>query len=181
MPRAELPRAAKLLWQAYASGEVSDADAAELSSLIEQQKAPQRSLHRAKAGSRPRTPESLLRRRRWTAAGRLPPQIACQFTMGETAVLALVAAEVAKRGDCRLTIGNIAAVAGVSLSTARNALRTARLLGLLTSEQRRVARRRMTRTSSGSSLPEWWPPGSASTPGRRRGCKFPKAGTHTRS
>jgi hypothetical protein len=52
-------------------------------------------------------------RRRWCASGRLPPQLACQFTQAENAALAVVAAEVARTGDCQLPIGQIAVRAGV--------------------------------------------------------------------
>lgn len=76
-------------------------------------------------------------RRRWVASGRLPPQLATQFTLAEQAVLAVVAAKTAKRGDCRLANEHLAAVAGVSRSTVRGTLRRARALGLLTIEERR--------------------------------------------
>ncbi len=89
-------------------------------------------------GSRPRTDASLERRRRWAASGRLPPAIAARFTAGEQAVLALVAAETARRKDCRLAIEHIAAITGVGRSTVKNALREARRLGLITIEERKV-------------------------------------------
>ena len=80
------------------------------------------------------------RRRRWAASGRLPPAIAARFTLAEQAVLAVVAVEFTKRGDCRLAVGHIAAVAGVSETMVRNAIRQARTHGLLTVEERRLAR-----------------------------------------
>ena len=95
---------------------------------------------RSRAGSRPRTDTSMERRRRWAASGRLPPGIAAQFTLAEQAALAVVAVEVAKRGDCRLCHEHVAAAAGVSRSTVKAALRQARVLGLLTIEERRLAR-----------------------------------------
>jgi hypothetical protein len=49
-----------------------------------------------------------------------------------------VAAEVARRKDCRLSIENMAAVAGVCRSTVKNAMREARQLGLLTVEERQI-------------------------------------------
>jgi hypothetical protein len=78
------------------------------------------------------------RRRSWAAAGRLPPQLAARFTLAEAAVLAVVSMEVAKHGACTLTIGHIAAVAGVSETTVRNAMREAQGLGLLRVEERRL-------------------------------------------
>lgn len=89
-------------------------------------------------GSRPRTDASLERRRRWAASGRLPPALATKFTPGEQAALSLVAAETARRGDCRLAIEHMAALAGVSRSTVKAAIREAKKLGLLTVEERRI-------------------------------------------
>ena len=94
----------------------------------------------ARTGSRPRTPESMSRRRRWAAAGYLPPALAQAFTAGEQAVLAVVALEVGKRGACSLALGHVAALAGVSMTTAKRALRQAKLLGLVTVEERRLSR-----------------------------------------
>ena len=80
------------------------------------------------------------RRRRWAASGCLPPAIAARFTLAEQSALAVIAAENRKRGDCRLTNGELADVAGVSISTARNAVRVARALGLISvTERRRTA------------------------------------------
>jgi hypothetical protein len=91
-----------------------------------------------RTGSRPRTPESLPRRRRWAAAGYLPTQMAAQFTAAEQAVLGVVAMEVGKRGTCTLAVGSIAALAGVCATVVKRALRQARLLGLVTVEERRL-------------------------------------------
>jgi hypothetical protein len=55
-PRAELPTVSGLLWKAYAAGQVTEADAADLSSLIEARKAlpsPQKPVQR-RLGSRQR-------------------------------------------------------------------------------------------------------------------------------
>ena len=54
-------------------------------------------------------------------------------------MLAVVAAEVLRHSACTLTIGHIAALAGVSETTVRNALRAARGLGLVMIEERRVS------------------------------------------
>nr|WP_246757449.1 helix-turn-helix domain-containing protein [Methylobacterium sp. OT2] len=146
-PRAALPAITAALWRAYGEGKVSEAEAEALSAAIEARRGAPRAAEgptlaqaatRAARGSRPRTDGSMERRRRWAASGRLPPQLAARFTLAEQAVLALVAAETTRRGDCRLTVGNIAAVAGVSETTARNALREARRLGVLTIEERRL-------------------------------------------
>jgi hypothetical protein len=111
-PRAELHTMSGLLWRAFAAGQVSEAEASALSDLIEAKRAmpapPPRP--RLRVGSRPRTPESLARRRRWAASGALPPALASRFTLAEQAVLAVVAAEHQAHGRCALTIGHIAAL-----------------------------------------------------------------------
>ena len=77
------------------------------------------------------------RRRSWAASSRLPPKIACRFTLAEQAVLAVVAVEVARKGDCTLTLEHIAALAGVCRTTVKNARREALGLGLVRIEERR--------------------------------------------
>jgi hypothetical protein len=111
------------------------------------------------------------RRRRWVASGRLPPGIAARFTMAEAAVLAVIAVEVAKGGACTLTIGHIAALAGVSETSVRNALRQARGLGLLTIEERRLTAWRNASNVVRIVSPEWqvWLRLGRSQGG---GCKF---------
>jgi hypothetical protein len=93
---------------------------------------------RRAVGSRPRTDASLERRRRWAASGRLRPGLAARFTLAGQAVLALVDAEVVRRKDCRLAVGHLAAIVGVTETTVRNAIREAVKLGLVTVEERRV-------------------------------------------
>ena len=139
-PRAELPTVSGLLWRAYAAGQVSEDQASELSEMIEARRAlpaAQKPAQR-RLGSRPRSPALMGRRRRWAASGCLPPALAARFTLAETAVLAVLAAETRKRGDCRLTNGELADVAGVSVTTVKNALRAARALGLISVEERRL-------------------------------------------
>src|SRR3954454_24250690 len=140
-PRCELTKISALLWKACAAGQVSEAEAAALSEAIELKRAlppPQKPVQR-RFSSRPRSPASLERRRRWAASGALPPQLACRFTLAEQAVLAVVSAEVRQHGACTLTIGHIAALAGVCGQTVRNALRVAQQLGFVHVEQRRVS------------------------------------------
>ncbi|XYD10160.1 hypothetical protein R1A27_06505 [Methylobacterium sp. NMS12] len=78
------------------------------------------------------------RRRHWAAAGFLPPKLAAGFTLGEQAVLAVLGKHIAARGRCTLAMGAIAALAGVSITTAKRAMRQAVLVGLITIELRRV-------------------------------------------
>jgi hypothetical protein len=168
-PRAALPAITAALWRAYGEGNISEAEAESLSALIETRRTstdhriPGSAGHargpqtkpRAGVGSRPRTNASLERRRRWAASGWLPPSLAARFTLAELAVLSLVAAETQKRGGCRLPIGHLAAVAGVSKSTVRNAVREAQKLGLLTVEERRLAAWRNDSNIIRIISPEW--------------------------
>lgn len=157
-PRAALPAVAKAMWSAFAAGQITEAEAEALSALIEARQTKHETIShlpgkgmvisaipsdrqnrpRTGVGSRPRTDASLERRRRWAASGRLPPSLASRFTLAEHAVMALIAAEIARRGDCRLSVPHLAAVVGVAETTVRNAIREARKLGLLTVEERRV-------------------------------------------
>ena len=69
----------------------------------------------------------------------MPPALACRFTLAEQAVLAVVAAEVARHGRCTLVIDHIAALAGVSRATVKRALREAQRLSLVRIEERRLS------------------------------------------
>ena len=60
-----------------------------------------------------------------------------RFNRKELSALAVVTAECAQRGACALTLDAIGALAGVSRTTVRNALREARRLGLVEVEERR--------------------------------------------
>src|SRR5215213_3889392 len=95
------------------------------------------------------------RRRRWAASGALPPALASRLTLAEQSVLAVVAAEHRKRGDCRLTNKEIADVAGVCITTVKNALRAARMLNLLTVEERRLTAFRNASNVVRIMSPEW--------------------------
>ena len=157
-PRVELPKVSALLWKAYAAGSVSESDAADLSTLIEARKTAgvrQGDAPRRLVGSRPRSPGHMERRRRWAASGCLPPALAARFTLAEQAALAVMAAEHRRRGDCRLTNKEIADVAGVSLTTVKNALRAARALGLISVEERRLSAFRNAPNIVRIVSPEW--------------------------
>jgi hypothetical protein len=157
-PRSALDAITAQLWRAFGEGYVTEAEAEALAALIETRQAardPDRGSSTSstgsntpqdrasgsrtgRSGSRPRTDVSMERRRRWAASGRMPPGIAARFTLAEQAVLSLVAAETCRRKDCRLAIEHMAALAGVSRSTVKNAIRVAAKLGLLNVEERRL-------------------------------------------
>ncbi len=156
-PRAELCALAAVVWKGYAAGALTEGEAQQLAEEVEARKAvPTKPAEpRRRVGSRPRSPEAMERRRRWTGSGWLPPQLAARFTMGEAAVLSAIAAEVARRGLCRLTVGHIAALAGVCRSTVRTAVREAVALGLLTSEEWRLTAWRSAPNTVRIVSPEW--------------------------
>ncbi len=138
-PRGRLPELSAMVWKGFAVGAVSEDDAQQLAEAIEARKSiPVAPIQPRRLGSRPRSPESVERRRRWTSSGWLPPQLAARFTMAENAVLSVLAAEISRRDQSMLTIGAIAGLAGVSKTTVRNAIKQAQNLGLLTSEEWRL-------------------------------------------
>ena len=156
-PRVRLAELAAAVWKGFACGAVSEEDAQQLADEIHARKAipPTPAAPRKPVGSRPRSPAHMERRRRWTGSGWLPPALAARFTMAETAVLSAIAAEVARRGLCRLTIGHIAVLAGVSRSTVKNAVRQAAALGILTSEEWRLTAWRSAPNTVRITSPEW--------------------------
>jgi hypothetical protein len=144
---------ARNLWKGFGAGVIPDDQAEALSAALEVRR---RAL-RGEAGSYARKLErpsasifpprrvqvspdrrkSIERRRRLAASGPMPPALAARFTTGELASLRVVADEIVARGVCSLTLGEIAARAGVCRSTARNAVRAAARAGLVTIEERR--------------------------------------------
>ena len=148
---AALDSAARLLWRAHAEGAIADAEAEAIAEAVQSRRAafarPAAGValaNAAPASARrrpPRSPDrqaSLERRRRQAMSGIVPARIAASFTMGEVAALAVIARAVQKTGQCLLPLDAIAALAGVSRTTAQNAVRAAERLGLL----QRIERRR---------------------------------------
>ena len=156
---------ARTVWQRWGTKEVTDEQAQALAEAIEARKrevrgidtVAQRAPHvaaLAKGQGRPshfppkrkvsRSPDrraSIERRRLLAASGPMPPQLASQFTTGELAVLRLVADEARAKRHCMLTLGELAARAGVGITTARNAIHEAAGHGYLTIEERRCDKR----------------------------------------
>ena len=156
-PRGRLAELSAAVWKGFACGAIAEQDAQQLADEIHARKAipPKPVAPRKPVGSRPRSPAHMERRRRWTGSGWLPPQLAARFTMAETAVLSAIAAEVARRGLCRLTIGHIAVLAGVSRTTVQTAVRQAVALGILTSEEWRLTAWRNAPNTVRIVSPEW--------------------------
>lgn len=183
-PRMKLPEVASLMWRACAEQQITEAEAEELSGLIEARNAvpPSVPAPRTSVGSRPRSGGSMERRRSRAASGRLPPALAARFTQAEVAVLAVVAETVARTGDCRRCIDQIGALAGVCRSTVKNALREAAAQGLVTVEQRRQSTWRNMTNIVRIVSPEWlvWNRLARRSPPGGGGVKFP-TGSNTGS
>jgi hypothetical protein len=162
---ATLEAFSRSLWADWAAGRITDDQTQSLAETIEARRREVRGRDRvavrapeiamaAKMAGRPshfppRRPQpvspdrriSLERRRRLAASGPMPPMLASRFTTGELAALRIVSDEIRERGTCRLTLGEIAARAGIGVTTARNALRYAARDGLVTIEERRRDKR----------------------------------------
>jgi hypothetical protein len=135
--RAPLGKLGALRGALALAANLTQGEAEQLDARIEARLRPKPAKRRV--GSRPRTPESLLRRRRLVAEGWLPPAVACRYTPSEQAVLAIEAQEYVKKGYCDLAVGATAALAGVSESTVRNARRQAVRFGHVNCQERPVA------------------------------------------
>lgn len=81
-------------------------------------------------------------RHRLALSGYVPAHVACGFTEGETAVLAIIAVEVKRHGRCDLTVGEIGRRANACRTLTQNAIRLAERWGIITVERRKVARDR---------------------------------------
>ena len=134
----------RALWAGHAAGHFTDQDATVLAEAIQARRnAAQAGLHRPATNHRhrpQRPPErsvAIERRRRLAASGVMPPALAARFTLGELAVLRIVADEHRDRGCCTLCLDAIAARAGVSRSLAKGAIRQARRLGMVEVQERR--------------------------------------------
>jgi hypothetical protein len=146
------------LWQAFGAGGVDEAEAAEIEALVQARRraaAPRETRPRRIAAPRARPTEDVERRRRLVASGWLPPFVASRFTPGESAALAVVSREIARKGLCTLCHKQVADLAGVGVTTVRNALRQARLLGLVRVEERRLSADRSDSNVVRVANPEW--------------------------
>jgi DNA-binding transcriptional ArsR family regulator len=146
-----LDHLSKAIWQGLVAQAVSDDQAQQLAELIHARRIIVRgdikpvgippgrpSIFPPRRLQRPTLrPIAIARRRHLAASGPMPPSLACRFTVGELAVLRIVGDEVRERGHCDRTLAEIAARAGVSRTTAQNALRAAAAMGLVTIEERR--------------------------------------------
>src|SRR3954454_21833299 len=151
-----LDHLSRSIWQGLAAGAVADDDAQALAERLHACRNvlrgeikpvgippdrpslfPPRRLQRA-----PKRSVAIARRRHLAASGPMPPALACKFTVSELAVLRIIGDEVRQHGHCDRCVDELAARAGVCRSMAKNAIRTAARLGLLTVKERRREGRR---------------------------------------
>lgn len=143
-----LDNTAKLVWRGLAEGLISDVDAEQLSGAVEARRdalrnkprrnIPQQPQSRPRACRSPDRTRSIRRRRGLAASGAVPGTIAAHFTTGEIAALTVIARQCQRSRSCDWFMDRIAAVAGVSRTTVRNALRQAQALGLISVQERRL-------------------------------------------
>ena len=172
MTRDVLDEITREIWGALGAGHLSEPEAVRLDCLVRARRTQIDDGRGAGSGlrglgvvpvprsRRPRSPDrqaSIERRRRVAASGAVPPELAAQFTQGEVAVLSVVGREAARgRPLCDWPMDRIAALAGVSRTVARGALRLAQALGLLRVQERR---RRATRSDTNVvtiTAKDWW-------------------------
>lgn len=150
LPLAELDELVRGAWSAVGTGHLSEdiaqaiteaaqarRSAARVKGAVAQRKGPSAFPSRRKRTVTPDRQRSIHRRRSLAASGLIPARIAASFTTGELAVLAVIAVEVMRRGQCELAIDHLAALAGVGRTTAQNALRLAQREGLIAVAERR--------------------------------------------
>jgi ribosomal protein L40E len=148
---AGLDHIARTIWKSFSAGVLDEGDAQRLAEVLEARRSGFRASRQASAvpvgklslfaSSRlqrpPNRSRSIRRRRQLAASGPLPPAMAASFTVGELSVLRIVADEVRDKGVCDRTYAELAARAGVCRSTAKNAIRQAKRLELVSLEERR--------------------------------------------
>ena len=145
-----LDEISRTVWRAFSAGHIADIDADKLSAAIETRRAAYKvqvrqgaprgskaSERRSRGCKSPDRAQSMARRRSVAMSGAVPSPLACKFTMGELAVLSLIAQQIQRRGVCDWPMDRLAACAGVCRTTARNALREAEAQELITVEERR--------------------------------------------
>lgn len=146
----------RALWSAHAAGEMDDNQTHALCEAIQTRRHPTKYVGSPAVGKSdsagipgisrfaPRKVQrppirsvAIERRRRLAASGPMPPALAARFTVGELAALRIVADEVRARGVRGMCLDALAASAGVGRTTAQNAIRQARRLGMVEVQERR--------------------------------------------
>ncbi|MBB3567592.1 hypothetical protein [Rhizobium sp. BK491] len=74
--------------------------------------------------------KEIQRRRKWSSAGNMPPEIRACYSEAERAALCIIASRCSEKGFCDLCIDEIARLAGVGRTSVQNAIRKARAKAL---------------------------------------------------
>jgi hypothetical protein len=145
--RNQLDDFARQVWKAHGAGIVADGQAQQLAEMIQRRRgqpivhgllsstpaiAPRYFIERSSEQRSPDRRASLRRRREHAATGPLPPSIASTFTVGEIAVLRVVADEFLAHGACDRSVNELSARAGVCRSIVKQAIKYAERDGLIT-------------------------------------------------
>jgi hypothetical protein len=139
----------KIIWRGFSEGVIGDEEAQQLAERLHTRRTLQSATAAAGAPYRPPTgrpsifgpprrpqrppvrSQAVERRRRIAASGAIPTAIAARFTVAEQSVLSIIADEVRHRGRCDRCLDEIAARAGCSRTSAKNALRLAARLAMI--------------------------------------------------
>lgn len=161
--QGQLDDIVQLACRSWAASRLGDADLEELYRRVDLRRRAPSSVELAKQadtlvrrlGARPRRPEHVGRRRSWVASGLLPPALASRFTVGQAAVLSVIASVILEAGACLLCNQALADRAGVCVSTVKTAKRFAAACGLLIAKERRVSAQRNDTSVVRIVSPEW--------------------------
>jgi hypothetical protein len=150
---ARLDQLARDVWAAHGAGMVSDVQAQDLAERVHSRRpaaahalfvvpGPDRpaAANRIQRSPEQRSPDraaSLERRRRLAMSGHLPPNLAMRFTMGELAVLKVLADECLAHGACDLSYNELAARSGTCRTVAMETIKLAELDHTMINVQRR--------------------------------------------
>ncbi len=170
----QLDAVARLIWEGYGAGRISDGEATELSGCIERRRPLGR--HTAPGHARPlgplrgrllshfvprqppRSPDrkaSRDRRRTLGGSSALPPDLRLYYTEGQRSVLCVLGGEVKRQGFCNRPLDQIGALAGVCRTTVQTTMHEARRLGHIKfTERPRRGRKSLTNLVEMVS-PEW--------------------------
>jgi hypothetical protein len=146
----------RTIYRALGTGQLSEDQAQELDELVRPSRQPVAAVLAAPPPKRyfiqrsaeqrsPNRRASIERRRLHAASGMLPPSIAANYTVGEQAVLRVVADEWLAHGVCDLSRNEIASRAGVSHALAKRTLLMVERHGLISVKRRpRSGRKHLT-------------------------------------
>lgn len=148
----DLDDVAKHVTQVWSDGELTDDQASYLFDIVQarrswKREAPERPVTVKRApetyvGTRPISARSLPARRMLSRETFVRADDTKDLTNGEAAVLTIVTEEIVRSGACRLCVGKLAALAGVSRRWAQHALRKLATLAFVVVEHRPIERRK---------------------------------------